>query len=209
MPQLGQHIADTDELVITQPNGKQIILSGSIPRQIVIYKPSRYFVGKEFDEDTSKKTIKELLPPLFADYIALGRMNYITEGLLILRSPDFNYSSATKTSDQFKQVYLLGVDEEISEQIQQELVQKLGFTELAKLPESAHSDYEYLKLSSELHWYTIVKGQTRPTLFNLLAENSIIPERLIKVQDGEVVLSHTIHEELTKKGFMSIVVPKD
>lgn len=102
---------DVKDEDIVEVDGK--ILTGEKNlKYLIMNKPKGYITTKK--DELGRKTVMELLGPKYADVFPVGRLDYNTEGLLILTNDgDLSYK-LTHPKNQIKKVYIATIKGDIS-----------------------------------------------------------------------------------------------
>jgi 23S rRNA pseudouridine2605 synthase len=164
---------------------------------VLIYKPV-FTVTTRFDPQ-DRKTVYDFIPREFAPLKTAGRLDYMSEGLLVMTNNGELIQELTHPSHSHIKKYLVG----LARKLESKYIDMAGSGELEideyklnpvniKVIKDA-TKYEYLKLNGEFFWYTFELSEGRNNQIRRMIEvfgNSV--KRLVRVQHGE----HTMTEEL-------------
>ncbi len=180
--------------------------SGS--RVFLIYKPV-YTVTTRFDPQ-ERKTIYDFIPHELAPLKSAGRLDYMSEGLLVLSNDGELINQLTHPSHGSDKIYLVGLvrklesrfinmassgDLEIDEY-------KLNPVDIKPIRDlGVDSKYGYLKLTPEFSWYTFELSEGRNNQIRRMCEVfGNTTKRLIRVKHGDYVMS----EELFGRKYLEV-----
>ena len=169
---------------------------------LLLYKPKKVMTTR--DDPEGRETIYDVIPPEFEDYKSAGRLDFMSEGLLVLSQNGHLILSLTHPKFKTKKSYLVGLHSRLTpEQIE---IARNGEIEIedyllnpVEITDADAKKYGYLRLQRGFYWYdfTLTEGKNRQirkmaTYFN----NSV--GRLIRVAHGHFSLTPEIFE----KGFV-------
>lgn len=183
---------DEDDEVSLRYKGKNLTLLGKMPEKIQVYKPPFCFVSKHPSGDSKKKTIYDLIPRIYEDYMPLGKLAYQTEGVLIMKSP-FSEAGIQEKALESRQVleeFLVGFDE--SNLDVEHIVESLRVEEFSLADTTL---YDYLKLAPKTVWYKVVVPRRRASIMRKLMESGYNPRRLIRIKDGDFSLTEKLLQD--------------
>lgn len=208
---LGDKVMEGDEVVVIV-NSKKKVLQYVLPKRILVYKPPFCFVDRKGESklshlskhNNSKSTIYSLIPSRFSQYIALGSLDYMTEGVQILRKPDDESISSTlqKTlHNQSEEYCLITGTNDIQRLTEYSLILKKckGYMshQIISSEDMQHLDWF---LPSTMAIITITKSRTRNSLYRELELLGIPIQRLIRYRDGDIVAT----PQLLKQNYIPV-----
>jgi 23S rRNA pseudouridine2605 synthase len=181
---------------------------------ILFYKPICSITTK-FDPQ-KRKTIYDFLPKVYANLKPAGRLDYMSEGLLVLSNNGDLIQELTHPKNLHNKIYLVGLKNSLSKENQEELKKGVNLdgyllnpmlVELFKKPqnfeqkerlENNHFDdnFEYLNLNKDLFWYKFELTEGRNNQIRKICEiygQKVL--RLIRIKQGDFVLNEKLYKQ--------------
>ena len=119
---------------------------------LVYNKPKGELVTKKDPRD--RKTIYHSLPSKYAHFIPIGRLDYASEGVLLLT--DSPRIATTLMSSELERVYNLKIDGNITKEMEESMKDGL---ELEDATAGGHKDSKIISMSfAPFNWYKIIKN---------------------------------------------------
>lgn len=174
---------------------------------LLLYKPKKV-VTTHFDPE-GRKTIYSLIPKEFDGYKSAGRLDYMSEGLIVLSQNGNFILSLTHPKFKTSKKYLVGLSKPLNHsQIQDASSGTMEIDGYKLNPviisKARIDDYSYLRLEKNLFWYSfeLKEGRNRQ-IRKMMGEYNNPVKRLIRVAHGH----YTLSPEILKKGYsMSTVL---
>ncbi len=202
---LGQQIDETKDLVVIQKfkdptKGSIEIQPKTFCKQTVLFYKPIFCLTTRFDPQ-KRKIIYDFLPKQFFNLKPAGRLDYMSEGLLILSNDGELIDDLTHPKNQHTKSYLVGVNQKLGSNFLK--VAKSGSMEIddyqlnqvniEPLDKTEHSSYSYLKLNHDLHWYKFVLTEGRNNQIRKMVEAfGLRVQRLIRIQQGQYSLTQEL-----------------
>lgn len=170
----------------------------------LLYKP--IFCVTTRHDPQKRKTLYDFMPKSNNHLKAAGRLDYMSEGLLVLTSDGDLIFKITHAKGETKKVYLVGTKFELKKSTLADFKKgiELEGYQLNSVLVIAYQDhlYDYLKLEPNYHWYyfTLTEGRNNQIRKMCALYNNQV-NRLIRVEHGEYKLT----PELYSKKFLTIV----
>lgn len=203
--QLHFRISPEDDVEVDQ-NGKikRFNLKQNTSKVLLLYKPGK--VVTTASDPQGRKTVFDLLPKKYHSFKTAGRLDYLSEGLLVLSNNGHLILSLTHPKFKTKKKYLVCLDKNLSSnQIQ---IARSGILEIDGYKLNSvdiqladlHS-FSYLNLNLKAPWYVFTLSEGRNRQIRKMAEifnRKVL--RLIRIGHGQFHLD----ENLFKKGFIEV-----
>jgi 23S rRNA pseudouridine2605 synthase len=200
---LGSQVTESD--LVETFNGKSwqnISQKSESSKVILLYKPPRVMTTK--DDPEKRKTVYHLIPKKYATFKTAGRLDFMSEGLLVLSENGHMILSMTHPKFKTSKKYLVA----LSRPLLQKDIQKAetgnivieGYKLNPVQIETANlDDFKYLRLEKNKHWYvfTLSEGKNRQ-IRKMATYFKNIVFRLIRIEHGPFKLS----EKVYKAGFI-------
>jgi len=184
---IGQRIGPTDQVRV---NGRPIQrrITTRPPRVLLYHKPSGEIVSH--DDPDGRPTVFQRLPLLrAAKWLAVGRLDYNTEGLLIFTTSGELSNRLSHPRYGFEREYAVRVLGEVDEAQRQQL---LDGVELEDGP-ARFSRLEFAGGEGVNHWYRVVIGEGRNREVRRMFEAvGLTVSRLIRVRYADIYLPRTL-----------------
>jgi len=195
---LGAIIQDTDQVeVYTDRGWRNVSPQNQANEVILMYKPPQVMTTR-FDPQ-GRKTIYDLLPSYFKNYKPVGRLDFMSEGLLILSQNGHLIFALTHPKFKTQKVYLVGLVKPLT--VEQIALAQSGTMELdgylinpVKIMPTKASIYAFLKLSTQYYWYTFTLSEGRNRQIRKMVHyfhNSVV--KLIRIRHGQFQLTPEIY----------------
>jgi 23S rRNA pseudouridine2605 synthase len=204
---LGQQILDTDKVRIFI-EGQWYNLTTQEIQTILFYKPIFSITSKS--DPQKRKTIYDFLPLKFRNLKPAGRLDYMSEGLLVLSSDGDLIQDLTHPSSEKTKTYLVQLSQTLEAKDIETLKQGLKIDNyklnemIVKITSSKDlQNYSYLKLNSKSHkpWYFFILSEGRNNqIRNTMEVFDRKVLKLIRVSQGQFHLT----EELYNKKYLEI-----
>lgn len=174
---------------------------GQISKETVLfYKPIFAVCTKKDPMD--RKTIYNFLPRKYQTLKTAGRLDYMTEGLLVLSSDGDLIHELTHPSGGHSKTYLVALKEELDSKALKELQKgiKLEEYQLQSCQIQLFKDfakYDYLDLDQQFRvWYsfTLFEGRNNQ-IRQMCAAFGVRVQRLIRVSQGDFKLSKKLYQD--------------
>ena len=170
----------------------------------LMYKP--IFSVTTRSDPSKRKTIYDFVPKIWSHLKPAGRLDYMSEGLLVLTSDGELIQKITHARHTTQKIYLVGLKTPLSIKALKDF--KIGIEledyQLNPVIVNKYSDniYEYLKPEKNYFWYYFVLTEGRNNqIRKMCALYGCQVNRLIRVEHGEFKLS----PELYKERFLTIL----
>jgi 16S rRNA U516 pseudouridylate synthase RsuA-like enzyme len=191
-----------DEVIHVQTSEGVVELNAAMPARIAVYKPPFCFAVKPSLADPDKKNIFDLIPKMYASYRILGHLDYMTEGVLVLMSPEspsaepnMQSTNAHSNSDSIsstENIQELGTSEEYIIVCDNQLRLDNVIAKISSVVEVQWGDkaeFEFLHLADNQIICHLTKKRTRASLLRQLKESGLNIQRCIRLRDGRVRLT--------------------
>jgi pseudouridine synthase len=197
LAEIGDKVDIDDKICYESTTGlKEITISNS--QTSVYYKPIFTLVSAK--PEIGKKTIYDMLPPKYKTFKPAGRLDYMSEGLLVIsQDGDLIYELTHPKNGTLKK-YLVGLTQPITSshlaQLKNGMViddYPLRSVKITKQNNKNLEKWSFLGLSDKANWYEFVLTEGRNNQIRKmckLLDYRIV--RLIRIQHGEFVLSAEI-----------------
>ena len=183
---------------------------GQMDAVLLIYKPVKVITSH--DDPEQRTTIFDLIPKEFSTLKSAGRLDYMSEGLLVLSANGHLILNLTHPKFKTKKSYLVALDRPLSasqigtigsgEMVVEEY--KLNPIIITKLED--YVKFDYLQLERAYYWYTFELSEGRNREIRKIAEQFHLKvRRLIRVKHGQFEISREIFE----KGYLKTSVAKN
>jgi 23S rRNA pseudouridine2605 synthase len=205
---LGQQIDQTKDVVVIQKykdpsKGSIEIQPESFQKQTILFYKPIFCLTTRFDPQ-KRKIIYDFLPKQFFSLKPAGRLDYMSEGLLVLSNDGELIDQLTHPKNEHTKSYLVGVNQKLGSDFLK--VAKSGSMEIDEyqlnevqiepLDKSEHLSYNYLKLNHDLHWYKFVLSEGRNNQIRKMVEAfGLRVQRLIRIQQGRYQLTQDLFEK--------------
>jgi 23S rRNA pseudouridine2605 synthase len=174
---------------------------------ILFYKP--IFALTTRKDPQKRKTIYEFLPHNYHNLKPAGRLDYMSEGLLIMSNNGHLIDELTHPKFESEKRYIVGLNQPLtSHQIAQASSGKMEIDEyeinpviITEMSQQAKSKFDYLGLDKKLSWYHFELSEGRNNQIRKMCEffNKKVV-RLIRTEQGE----YELDAELYRNKFFEI-----
>lgn len=202
---LGQEVGACDVVEVLTDSWQRVEQKERVRRVVLMYKPTRFLVSSAPSED--KKTIYHLLPSEYKHLKPAGRLDYVSEGLLVLTSDGELIYNLTHPAHNQEKIYLVAVAEGLK-QVQLTKLQKPfiidGYkTKGARVEpldtKKVVEEFGYLHIDPGRRWYKVTIHEGRNNQLRRMFGRVNAPvKRLIRIVQGP----YTLTEEIVAKGFI-------
>jgi 23S rRNA pseudouridine2605 synthase len=194
-----------DKMTISIFNGwswSDVSPKGESSTVLLMYKPPEVMTTR--DDPEGRKIIYDLLPEKYKNYKTAGRLDFMSEGLLVLSENGHLILSMTHPKFKTHKTYLVGLQRELSQQ-QIDLASS-GEMEIegyklnpVKIDKVSIDKYLYLNPDRRVYWYefTLSEGRNRQ-IRKMATQFGSGVHRLIRIRHGLFELT----PEIKKKGFV-------
>lgn len=198
--QLHNQIEPNDMVqVLTKGVWKTFSLDSDEDKVLLLYKP--IFTMTTRSDPEGRKTIYDLLPSQYFNYKPAGRLDYMSEGLLVLSPNGHLLLSMTHPKFKTKKVYIVGLQQSLSQKDVREAVSggieidgyELNPVEILPV-DTKH--WSCLKLETHLHWYEFILTEGRNQQIRKMAKyfgNKV--QRLIRIKHGRFAITPELKKE--------------
>jgi 23S rRNA pseudouridine2605 synthase len=205
---LGQKISEQDEVVF-ENEARVLVTIGEQAHitTLLLYKPIEYVSTR--DDPQQRKTIYDLLPSELHHLKNAGRLDTMSEGLLVMSNDGNLIHALTHPKNDHKKVYLVRTNRELvgrdMHSMSQGVVLDDGYKtkpiEINVLDEITRKKFGFLRLPLDEYWYifTLYEGRNRQIRALLRSVDKRVA-RLVRVQHGQ----YTLTEEVVKKGYATL-----
>ncbi len=193
---LGDQVENSNLIKVFIDNKWTTVSSNSENQVVLFYKPIFSLVSKK--PEKNKKTIYDILPYKFNKLKPAGRLDYMSEGLLVLSSDGDLINKLTHPKNNTSKVYIVGLKNKLSREQISKSEQgieidnyKLNLVKISKL--SSIKEYQYLGLDKKIFWYKFILTEGRNNQIRKMCSTfgqSVV--RLIRVEQGEYKLTPAI-----------------
>lgn len=184
-----------DDLVAYKKDGKWVELDPITEgKTILMFKP--IFTVTTRKDPEGRKTIYDRIPSAFKDLKPAGRLDYMSEGLLVLSSDGQLIQELTHPKFEHEKVYLVGTTTEIPDKVFEMFTNgfdlegvPLNPVQVRQLREN-NAEFNYLKLQPNLTWYKFSLTEGRNNQIRKMCwAFDIKVQRLIRIQQGPYKLT--------------------
>lgn len=188
---LGENIEVGDQIEIPSLNQKITVhkLEEKEPTTILLYKPRKTICSR--NDEKERKTIYDDLSPKYNDLKYAGRLDYYSEGLLVLTNDGNLIDELTHPKHEHKKVYLVGLNKKLSLEQTKKLEKGIVVDDYQTQPIQirkleSRSKFSYLHLESQFAWYFFELKEGRNNQIRKMCEaidTRVL--RLIRIQHGD------------------------
>jgi 23S rRNA pseudouridine2605 synthase len=200
---LGQKVTSTQSVEIYTNGSWQKLNQEVKPETILFYKP--IFCVTSRKAQNKDKTIYDFIPPKFHKLKPAGRLDYMSEGLLVMSLDGDLIQSLSHPSGNTQKIYLVGLKQKLTlEQIKilssgVELdgyqLKPLEIEDLQK-PNSYLQKFSYLKLQPNFCWYKFSLHEGRNNqIRKMVGLFGYKVLRLIRVKQGDYEVTPKLYEQ--------------
>jgi 23S rRNA pseudouridine2605 synthase len=178
---------------------KTISSSNSSAQTILFYKP--IFSVTTHNDPQKRRTIFDHLPKNYSRLKPAGRLDYMSEGLLVLSSDGNLIHRLTHPSHETEKEYLVCLKYELKTSEIKEMSKGMVIEEYQLNPVKIEkfdrfSVYDYLKLDQNHFWYIFTLSEGRNNQIRQMCDQigqSVL--RLIRIKHGEFKLTYDLHNK--------------
>jgi 23S rRNA pseudouridine2605 synthase len=204
LPQMGYQLKETDTVHVLRHGLWSELKNTPVdnkPTTIIVYKPQKYLVSTE--SQGGLKTIYDYLPAEYKKLKYAGRLDAMSEGLLVMSSDGNLVNTLTHPKFGSKKVYIVGTTfplnqetiDRLSKGIMLDGYQTNGIG-VERLSKEMREKYSFLLLSPKQVWYVFTLSEGRnQQIRRSLADFGFKVVRLIRVEHGPYQMT----QELIKK----------
>lgn len=196
-PQLGQKV-EQESLVEYLVHGKWQEIRFGLHTTILMYKP--VFTLTSRVGEFGKKTIFDALPKHYANLKPAGRLDYMSEGLMVLSTDGDLLYRLTHPKHNTTKKYLVGEKNKITEKQIKHAFQGMQVDDymlnsviITPLTTNESTKYSYLNLQPNFFWYTFELTEGRNNQIRKMSDffnNKVL--RLIRIQHGMAEMSEDL-----------------
>jgi len=200
LAEFSNQVGDSDTVKVFLNNQWQHVLAKSTSNTILFCKPI-FCLSTRFDPQ-KRKTIYNHIPKIYHELKSAGRLDYMSEGLLVLSTDGYLINRLTSASFDCEKVYLIGLRHKMSHQTITQMEQGM-FLDGVKLnpirvqtydewPET----YDYLKLKPDMYWYVFVLTEGKNNQIRRMCDSfGHRVQRLIRLKHGEFTLTEELYNK--------------
>jgi 23S rRNA pseudouridine2605 synthase len=199
---LGDQVED-DTIVKYYQNEKWTELtkvSSKNDTTIMFYKPIFAITSKSDPE--KRKTIYDYLPKQYHALKPAGRLDYMSEGLLIMSTDGELIHTLTHPSNNSSKLYIVGLKNELQTSMITQARNgmtiddyKLESVKIEKVSKLMLTNHGYLKLERHLTWYSFELSEGRNNqIRKMCASWGYKVHRLIRVKQGEYEMTEKLYK---------------
>jgi 23S rRNA pseudouridine2605 synthase len=197
--QLGQQIDTETDQVHYQ---KKLIQAETIQDQVVLFYKSICCVCSHSDPQ-DRRTIYDFLPRHLHNLKFAGRLDFMSEGLLVLSNNGDIIQELTHPSGSKSKVYMVATSQPLTPQnfIQAKCGEieidfyKLQPVEIEKVTPFELSQFNYLKPNPDYHWYRFHLNEGRNNQIRKMCQFfGVKVARLIRIQQADYKLTKELFE---------------
>jgi 23S rRNA pseudouridine2605 synthase len=171
---------------------------------VLFYKPIFSVCTKKDPQD--RKTVYDLLPKKYQSLKTAGRLDYMSEGLIVLSNDGDVIYKLTHPSQETSKIYLVALKEKMPEEALKILQKGIKLDEYQLQPckitlFSDFANYDYLKLDQEFRtWYAFELFEGRNNQIRQMCEAvGYKVQRLIRIKQGNYKLTKQLYEQKIQK----------
>lgn len=203
--ELFNQISPADTVRIYKNGEWKTIGQNTVHKTILIYKPIFTITSRK--DVIGRKTIYDILPKSYSSLKPAGRLDYMSEGILVLSNNGDLIYKLSHPKNESEKIYLVGLKYILKSSDIKEISHGLvidGYklnpvqVELFKEPNDnkGKNEFEYLSLQSNFFWYSFTLTEGRNNEIRNICENygqKVL--RLIRVQQGQFKLTKELFEK--------------
>lgn len=182
-----------------EKDGWQSISENGNFKTILFYKP--IFTVTTRSDEFKRKTIYSFLKSSYFSYKPAGRLDYLSEGLLILSQDGELINNLTHPSFETEKRYLISLKEDLkpNQILEMEKGMTLGEVKLKPITvvkKTSLKDWEFLKPEPKHVWYEFVLKEGKNNQIRQMCEyfgQKVL--RLIRIQHGQYKLTEELYKE--------------
>ncbi len=198
--ELFMRVGEADKVEVKTQTGWQRLYNQKLNQTVLFYKP--IFCVSTRSDPLKRKTIYDFLPKIFGDLKPAGRLDYMSEGLMVLSSDGNLLQKITHPRFGSTKQYLVAIDKPFEPvqiaQIQEGM--RLDDYDLnpVKVWQSVVQlkNFEYLKLDTKSHWYFFELTEGRNQQIRRMCKFfGKKVRRLIRIKQGNYELTRELYEK--------------
>jgi 23S rRNA pseudouridine2605 synthase len=195
-----QTVTEDDTLRIYEKGEWKTISSSETKSQVLLmYKP--IFSVTTHSDPQKRKTVFDVLPKQYSRLKPAGRLDYMSEGLLVLSSDGDLIHKLTHPSHETEKQYLVALKyilkpNQIKEMSAGMTLEDYQLNPVKIEPFKHLSDYDYLKLEPKHFWYSFTLTEGRNNQIRLMCKQfgqEVL--RLVRVKHGKYQLSYDLYRK--------------
>jgi 23S rRNA pseudouridine2605 synthase len=198
LAEIGQKIEKESVQILENGNWSEI---SQLKNQttILFYKP--IFSLTTRNDPQKRKTIYNFLPKTYQTLKPAGRLDYMSEGLLVLSSDGELIQKLTHPKFNHQKEYLVALNGSFSTKLISQLKKgiKLDDYQLNSVKVEIFKDFEkfdYLKFDLKLNWYKFTLSEGRQNQIRRICQlDQYKVVRLIRISQGEFKLSQELYDK--------------
>jgi 23S rRNA pseudouridine2605 synthase len=198
--QLFTQVQADDRVEVWQKNQWQGLNWPSENRTILMYKP--IFCVTTRSDPQKRQTIYDHLPKIYHHLKPAGRLDYMSEGLLVLSTDGDMLQKLTHPKFGGSKIYLVGLNTGFEQDQIKQIVQGMDLDNYLLNPVKVWQNvellkkYDYLKLDPKTNWYffELTEGRNQQ-IRKMCAHFGKKVRRLIRLKQGEFELSQQLYEK--------------
>jgi 23S rRNA pseudouridine2605 synthase len=166
---------------------------------ILYYKP--IFTVTTRSDPEGRKTIYSNLPKMYANFKPAGRLDYMSEGLIVLTTDGDLIYKLTHPSNHTPKSYFVALNKDFNEKEINKMSRGFNLegyilnpVEVAKITDSKFKINKFLKLNTQMHWYEFTLTEGRNNQIRKMCQyfdKKVL--RLIRVKHGDFLLSEKLY----------------
>ena len=198
--ELFTQVSEDDEVEVFR-FGKWEKITKTRNQTILVYKTP--FIVTTHNDPEGRRTVYDLLPKKYQHLKSAGRLDFMSEGLLVLSTDGQLIQELTHPSRNHDKIYLVGLNRPLSQKAITEM--QSGELELEEnilapmkvedLSATEMQDWFYLKISENLIWYKFTLSEGRNNQIRKVCQifgNGVT--RLIRIKQGQFYLNRELME---------------
>jgi pseudouridine synthase len=197
---LGQKVdLETDTVEIFLNNGWQNITQVLKDKTILFYKPI-FCLTTRFDPE-KRKTIYHFLDQKYHSLKPAGRLDYMSEGLLVLSSNGDLIQQLTHPKFSHTKEYLVSLKNPFNKDLKDKLEKGIELDNYVLNPVKVEEfknfeEFEYLKLNRQHLWYKFTLSEGRQNQIRRICElDNQKVLRLIRIKQGQFEISKELYQK--------------
>ena len=206
--ELNTQATETDQVRIYEKNEWKVLGKGgkSIDRHqtILFYKP--IFTITSYKAELGKKTIYDVLPKAYSRLKYAGRLDYMTEGLLVLTNDGEMIQELTHPKNETTKEYLVGLKYQLRPQDIKDIRRGMEIDDYKLNPVdvslylpansgNTNTPHNFLNLQPNFWWYKFILTEGRNNEIRKMCETlgqKVL--RLIRIKQGKFYLDKKLYD---------------
>lgn len=202
--EMGQQVLESDKVRIYKNDKWQLVQNahgqGKNSGTMLFYKP--IFAVTTRKDPQKRKTIYDFLPKRYHSYKPAGRLDYMSEGLLVLSTDGNLIQELTHPSFRSQKQYFVGLKEPLPRESIKMAMDgfelegyELNSVKITLLSPKQLADYGYLKPEQKLIWYCFELSEGRNNQIRKMCQLwGQEVKRLIRVSQGEYKVTPDLYK---------------